>query len=408
MITKYDVFTEILKHKIKITDIAKALNQNYTNIHTKISSLKNNKLIIKKDDFYYINLNNKKSYLLAKIIGHCITHKLNYNFFLNKIMVKILEIALNKDSVSIKDFKNFNRTTLKKYIDRLINYNFIIIKSKKPFLFSVLRNQIFVDILNYFDIKVKERKFIIEETIFKKIENELKKYKQKSKKRKFYIKNIEEELRFDFIHSTTYLEGNTLTLEETIKLLKHGIYPKKDFNDILEVKNMNSAIDYLFENLKKDLNLDWILGAHRIIMQGLHEYNGRIRNDHVRILGNPDFEVCNYKILKPRLKEFVHDFNTKFKACQTIKDKIIFSVWVHNEFQYIHPFFDGNSRTTRLLVNYCLLNFGFPLINIYETSKDEYLSLTKLSKERDDKKFIAFLSKIVLDNLIKINEKIIN
>ena len=140
-------------------------------------------------------------------------------------------------------------------------------------------------------------------------------------------------------------------------------------------------------------------------MQGLHEYNGKIRDDHVRILGNPEFEVCDYRILKPRLEEFIYNFNKKFKECKTIKDKIILSSWVHNEFQHIHPFFDGNSRTTRILVNYCLINFGFPLINIYKASKDEYLDLTKLSKKRDDEKFIAFLNKIILDNLIKLNEK---
>lgn len=406
MITEYDIFAELIKNKSNLTDIAKSLNENYANIYNGIKSLKEINLILKEGNVYNININNKKSYLLAKIIDYCIKYELNYNFFLNELMSKILEISLNKDIVSVKDFKQFNRTTLKKYLDRLIKYNFIIIKSKRPFVFSVLRNQLFLDVINLFDGNVKERKFMIKDDIFEKIEKELRNYKQKSgKQSKYYIKNIEEESRFDFIHSTTYFEGNTLTLQETVKLLRHGIYPKKDFNDILEVKNMESAINYLFENLKKPLTIEWILDLHRIIMQGLHEHNGKIRDDHVRILGNPKFEVCDYRILKPKLDEFISEFNKKFIGCMTIKDKIIFSSWVHNEFQHIHPFFDGNSRTTRILVNYCLLNFEFPLINIYESSKDDYLNLTKLSKERDDSNFIAFLSRIILDNLIKLNEK---
>jgi len=407
MVTEYDIFAELIKNKSKVTDIAKALNHNYANIYAKINSLKRDKLILKENNLCYVNINNEKAYLLAKIIDYCIKHDLNYNFFLNKTMSNILEISLSKDVVFIKDFKQFNLTTLKKYIDRLIKYNFIIIKSRKPFAFSVLRNNIFTDVIHFFGGEVKEREFIIEEDVFNKIENGLKKYKQKSKKQsRFYIKDIEEGLKLDFIHSTTYLEGNTLTLEETIKLLKHKIYPKKNFNDILEVKNMDLAINYLFENLKKPLTPEWILDLHRIIMQGLHEYNGRLRDAPVIILGNPDFEVCDYRILKPRLNEFISDFKKKYEKCRTVKEIIIFSGWVHNEFQHIHPFFDGNSRTTRILVNYCLLNFEFPLINIYKASKDEYLNLTKLSKKREDEKFVAFLSKIVLDNLIKINEKI--
>ena len=403
MVTEYDVFRELLKHK-KIPEIAEILKGDYAVIYSKIKLLNGNKLISKKNNQYYISLNNQKSYLLAKIIGYCIGHELNYNFFLNETTAKILEIALNKETISIKDYEGFNKTTLKKYLDELIKHNFIIIKSKKPFIFSILRNNLFLDVVNYFGGKVKGTKFVLEENIFKKIEDEIKKYKQLSKRR-IYIKNIEEEIKFDFIHSTTYLEGNTLTLEETIKLLKHKIYPKKNFDDILEVKNMDSAIDYLFNNLNKRLNLDWILNVHRIIMQGLHGYNGRLRDDYVRILGNPDFDICDVKILKPKLDEFIKNFGDQFAKCKSIKDKIIFSGWVHNEFQHIHPFFDGNSRITRILFNYCLINFGFPLINIYESSKDEYLSLTKLSKKRDDEKFVIFLSKIILDNLIKINMK---
>ncbi len=405
MITEHDVFAELMKSRAKISELAASLNQNYAAVYAKTATLKKEGLISKENNFYYINLANKKAYLLAKIIDYCIKHNLNYNFFLNKTMFKILEICLNRDVVSAADFKEFNKTTLKKYLDRLIQHNFVIVKSRKPFVFSVLKNHVFTDIIRFFGGYVKERKLPLEEDAFKKIERELKKYRQKSKKQtRFYIKDIEEELKFDFIHSTTYLESNTLTLEETIKLLKHGIYPKKGFDDILEVKNMNSSINWLFENLKKPLTLEWILNLHRIIMQGLHEYAGRIRDAPVRILGNPDFEVCDFRILKPRLEEFVSVFNEKFKTCKTVKDIIIFGAWTHNEFQHIHPFFDGNSRTTRIIMNYCLLNFGFPLINIYETSKDEYLSLTKLSKQRDDGKFAAFLGKIVLDNLIKLNE----
>lgn len=405
MVTEYDVFAELMKNKAKIADLTSRLNKEYANIYAKISSLKEDKLILEETGNYYINLNNKKAYLLAKIIEYCMKHEINYNFLVNRTMSKILEIGLNKDAVSVEDFKEFNRTTLKKYIDRLIRHNFIIIKSKKPFIFSVLRNQMFIDIVHFFDGEVKERELLIEEATFDKIEEELKKHKQKTKKQnKFYMQNVEEELKFDFIHATTYLEGNTLTLAETIKLLKHGVYPEKKFEDILETKNMDQAVDYLFENLKKPMNPEWILGLHRIILQGLHEYAGKIRDGPVRIGGNPDFEVCDYRILKPRLDEFISDFNEKFKKSKTIKDIVIFSAWVHNEFQHIHPFFDGNSRTTRILMNYCLLNFGFPLINIYEASKDEYLNFTKLSKKRDDEKFLAFLSKIILDNLIKLNE----
>jgi Fic family protein len=72
---------------------------------------------------------------------------------------------------------------------------------------------------------------------------------------------------------------------------------------------------------------------------------------------------------------------------------------VHNEFQHIHPFEDGNSRVTRLLWNYVLMRNGFPLVNIYSNAKAEYLSLTKMA--RDDAKLNSFLSGMIKDNLYK-------
>ena len=157
MVTEYDVFRELLKRK-KIPEIAEALKQDYAVVYSKIKLLTKNKLASKEKNQYYVNVNNHKAYLLAKIIEYCVRYELNYNFFLNETTAKIIEIALNKDTVSIKDYKDFNKTTLKKYLDRLIKYNFIIIKSRKPFVFSVLRNNLFMDVVNYFGGKVKEKK----------------------------------------------------------------------------------------------------------------------------------------------------------------------------------------------------------------------------------------------------------
>ena len=58
--------------------------------------------------------------------------------------------------------------------------------------------------------------------------------------------------------------------------------------------------------------------------------------------------------------------------------------WIHNEFQKIHPFADGNSRTTRMILNWFMIKNSFPLIVLKMGSFDEYMNLTKLSKKRDD------------------------
>ncbi len=80
------------------------------------------------------------------------------------------------------------------------------------------------------------------------------------------------------------------------------------------------------------------------------------------------------------ISEYVRVFNSVRSRAQCLK----MLGMIHNQFHRIHPFPDGNSRTTRLLVNWMLLRFSFPPIVFRVGSLDYYMSLTKLSNERDD------------------------
>ena len=76
--------------------------------------------------------------------------------------------------------------------------------------------------------------------------------------------------------------------------------------------------------------------------------------------------------------------------------------YIHNELQYIHPFPDGNSRTTRMIVNWILLKHRLPLLVLKMGVFDAYMSLTKLSKKRDDESLTDLLTKILVhEELIK-------
>ena len=86
---------------------------------------------------------------------------------------------------------------------------------------------------------------------------------------------------------------------------------------------------------------------------------------------------------------------------KNIEEKIKFVTWIHTELQHIHPFGDGNSRTTRLLFNFFLMRFGFPLIDIYASL--EYLKYTKKEMKRDDNALYEFFLRLILHNLKKIN-----
>ena len=105
-------------------------------------------------------------------------------------------------------------------------------------------------------------------------------------------------------------------------------------------------------------------------------------------------------------KEF-EKYNSFISRKNTSIEEILrFAVYFHNEFQHIHPFEDGNSRTTRLITFHFLQSFDIPIFDIPFGLLDEYLRYTKGSRSREDKNLYNALQKIILFNLKKINEKL--
>ena len=90
----------------------------------------------------------------------------------------------------------------------------------------------------------------------------------------------------------------------------------------------------------------------------------------------------------------------------SLKEILDFAAYFHNEFQHIHPFEDGNSRTTRLITFHLLQSKDIPILDIPFGLLDEYLSFTKGARVREDKKLISNLQKVMLFNLKKINERL--
>ncbi|NYZ76687.1 Fic family protein [Candidatus Micrarchaeota archaeon] len=221
-------------------------------------------------------------------------------------------------------------------------------------------------------------------------------------KKNINFADIEEEQKIEFTSASTQLEGNTFTLEESKELLLHDIVPHdKKLKEANEVKNYYAAVNHLLNRLDQSISIDFILDLHRIVVFNLGVREG-VRNVGVSIKGNPFYKVSHFSEVFHKLDALCKKINDFHAKKTNAKDVIEFATFVHNEFQHIHPFEDGNSRVTRLLWNYILMRNGFPLINIYSNTRQEYLSLTKMARGRDDAKLNSFLLRIIKDNLYKL------
>ncbi len=213
-----------------------------------------------------------------------------------------------------------------------------------------------------------------------------------------------------FTHSSLSLEGNPITLPNTIKILTDKIIPKN-----LKVLNVKETQNYYFAlkialkdaiNLT-ELNKENILNYHFLVMQHKEDIAGKIRKVSVYIKGNPSFKVAKFKDINNLLDKLMKEYNIFVNKKHTIKELVNFVSYFHNQFQYIHPFIDGNSRTTRLLVFHILHYMKIPLLFIPLGVLDQYLSNTKAYKKRNDEELAKTLQLIILYNLKVLNEKLI-
>lgn len=412
MVTKYDVFEAVYKNKslIKPIWVVRKLNKDekeYHIIHKHLRELVREKLLVKKKEGFQAETN-KKAELLYLLIYYCLRNGINYNLLLNESLAKFISKAFQKEEINSTNI-NINSRTLKNYMEILDKDGLILIVSEKPLKARIFYNALINNLLVYFGHKSP---VIIEKShnFLPKIKKELEIYRRLKRKNELQYQRIVSEFEFSFTYHSLALEGNPITLPDTLKILQDKIIPSNlRSKDVDEIKNYQEAILQMVKdsNEKKPLNLLLVLNYHKIAMRHEPDIAGKTRTIPVHIKGNPYFKVTRPSMIRDKLDK-LFEKNNEFikKRKESIEEVLKFAVYFHNEFQHIHPFEDGNSRTTRLIMFHLLQSRGIPILDIPLGLLDEYLTYTKGSRKREDRKLYQNLQKIILYNLKKINKRL--
>lgn len=204
--------------------------------------------------------------------------------------------------------------------------------------------------------------------------------------------------RIKTIHSSLEIEGNTLTIEQITAIVenKRVIGPKKD---ILEVKNAIEVYEYI-DNLNP-YSFESFCEAHGILMNGLIDSAGRLRNKSVGIVKGD--EVAHVAPSSEMLKPLMLDL---FDYVKNNDDLVLIKSCVfHYEMEFIHPFIDGNGRMGRLWQT-LILKDAYPVFEylpieslIKERREQYYESLGKSDNSGESTVFIEFMLEIILESL---------
>lgn len=183
--------------------------------------------------------------------------------------------------------------------------------------------------------------------------------------------NFDKAFEVDYAHNSTAIEGNTLTLIETKVLLEDEIsVGNKSLREIYEVVNHNKAFAYVKKCISENKHLDEniVKDIHSILMENIL-VGGVYRNVEVRITGAKHKPPAPSEMYY-QIKEFFSNINSKSDL-----NPIELAAWTHAEFVKIHPFIDGNGRTSRLIMNYQLLRNEFLPVSINTEDRLEYFNL---------------------------------
>lgn len=178
------------------------------------------------------------------------------------------------------------------------------------------------------------------------------------------LKKIQDALDIEYTYESNRIEGNTLTLQETALVVNEGVtISGKSMREHLEAINHTEAINYIKDIAKRNIEINerTIKEIHSLILHGIDRENaGRYRTVPVMISGSTYMPPQPYLIEKQ-----MEDFMIRFKQMEEEKvHPVLVAAYLHDELVRIHPFIDGNGRTSRLLMNLYLLRNGYVIITL--------------------------------------------
>lgn len=243
------------------------------------------------------------------------------------------------------------------------------------------------------DKRVKEEiefKIDLPEDYFKEVDEKLTKLNSKRPLSKEATESLQNAINLEWTYNSNGIEGNTLTLKETKVVLEGITIGGKSVKEHLEAINHENAIEYL-DGLTKDKSeiSEWnIKGLHQLILKGIDDDNaGRYRNHNV-IISGAKHRPPEYIKVPELMEKLMMNYDEWDKYHPIIRAALL-----HGELVKIHPFIDGNGRTSRLIMNMDLMISGYvPVIIKKDNRLKYYEALDKAHTTGDYTDFVKIIT----------------
>lgn len=218
------------------------------------------------------------------------------------------------------------------------------------------------------------------------------------------LKKIQDAMEIEYTFDSNRIEGNTLTLQETALVVNEGVtISGKSMREHLEAINHSEAIDYIKEIAGQNIPIAErvVKDIHAIVLHGIDRENaGKYRSVPVMISGSRHMPPQPY-MLDKMMEDFILEYNRKESENE---HPVLIAAYLHDELVRIHPFIDGNGRTSRLLMNLYLLRHGYTLVSLKSDNDAKiryYEALERSHTQGEHNDFNMVVVTAVRDSLLK-------
>ena len=207
------------------------------------------------------------------------------------------------------------------------------------------------------------------------------------------LNKIKASFEMEYTYESNRIEGNTLTLQETALVVSEGVtIGGKSMVEHLEAINHAQAIEFIKDIARSDIEINerTIKEIHGIILHGINRKQaGRYRDVPVMIVGSKHTPPQPYLIM-PQMEQFMIDYKTMQNQNE---HPVLIAAFLHDELVKIHPFIDGNGRTSRLLMNLYLISKGYTITTLKgdNEAKQAYYTALEQSHTENNRELFYFL-----------------
>ena len=301
--------------------------------------------------------------------------------------LKLKDVAIQTqiDQALISKFESGSRKPTREQLSKLalvldIDYNTLLVAwLKEKILYEIEDNSLGLEALKLaekdLEYKISQSKKQVSKSL-QSILDEIDVLKNKlDALRNYDSYRITQALDLEYTYESNRIEGNTLTLRETDLVINEGLTVSgKSMREHLEAINHKDAIDFIQP-----------------------EEAGAYRSVQVMIQGSKHMPPQPFLVRKQ-----MEDFFIWYERNKNLLHPVILAAELHERIVTIHPFIDGNGRTSRLAMNLILLNHGYVIANIkgdYESRMRYYEALESVQTSGNKTPFHEFIAQVEKESL---------